>query len=226
MSYQGHSITIRPTLPKDVPILFHAYQDKSFLQLYRSNHISQTEEELTSFITKYAEYEFNEFGYVEFMIEHKRHGVIGIAILSDYNPVHERAEYLIGLFASKYRSLGYGTEATLLILDVAFNHYELNKIYTYVYDYNELSEKSTLKFGFKQEGLLEDHHYLLNEKRFVSLYLNGMTEKNFRHNKVIRRYSQRLLGYDVTLEIIKITTEDKRPEPDGEQEFLNWIVNQ
>ncbi|MDM8569800.1 GNAT family N-acetyltransferase [Thiotrichales bacterium HSG1] len=106
---QGHSITIRRILPKDVPILIRAYQDESFLHLYRSNHTHQTEEQLTSSITEYAEYDFTELGYVEFMVEHERHGAIGVAILSDYNPLHKRAEYLIGLFAPKHRSLGYGT---------------------------------------------------------------------------------------------------------------------
>ena len=68
------------------------------------------------------------------MIEHKKHGPIGVALLSDYTPVHKRAEYLIGLFDENRRSLGYGAEATLLILDLAFNYYKLHRIYTYVYD--------------------------------------------------------------------------------------------
>ncbi len=224
-SHQGCSITIRRTLPEDVPVLLQAYQDESFLHLYRSNHIQQTEEQLTSLIAEHAEYEFTELGYVEFMIEHKQYGTIGIAILSDYNPLHKRAEYLIGLFASQHRCLGYGTEATLLVLDLAFNHYELNKVYTYVYDYNELSEANTVKFGFKQEGWLEEHHYLIGEERFVSLYLNGMTEQNFRSSDSIKRYSSRLLGRDITLEpqIIKLTAENNLAKQDG-QEFLTGIL--
>jgi len=223
---QGRSITIRRTLPEDVPLLLQAYQDESFLHLYRSNHTQQTGEQISSLITEHAEYEFTELGYVEFMIEHKRYGTIGMAILSDYNPLHKRAEYLIGLFASQHRCLGYGTEATLLVLDLAFNHYELNKVYTYVYDYNELSEINTVKFGFKQEGLLEEHHYLIGEERFVSLYLNGMTEQHFRSSESIKRYSLRLLGRDITLQpqIIKLTVENKQPESDG-KEILAGILD-
>ncbi|MBE9562364.1 MAG: GNAT family N-acetyltransferase [Proteobacteria bacterium] len=226
-SNQGRSITIRRILPEDVPVLLKAYQDESFLHLYRSNHTHQTEEQLTDSITKYAEYDFAHLGYVEFMIEHKQHGVIGVAILSDYNPLHKRAEYLIGLFVSQHRSLGYGTEATLLILDLAFNHYELNKIYTYVYDYNESSERNTLKFGFKQEGLLEEHHYLINEQRFINLYLNGMTAINFRHNKTIKRYALRLLGRDITLipNIIKLTTKEQLPDQVGKEFLAGFLSN-
>ena len=226
-SNQGRTITIRRTVAEDVPTLLKAYQDESFLHLYRSNHIQQTEEQLTSLIAEHAEYEFTELGYVEFMIEHKHYGAIGVAILSDYNPLHKRAEYLIGLFASQHRALGHGTEATLLILDLAFNHYELNKIYTYVYDYNKSSETNTLKFGFNQEGWLEDHHYLIDEERFVSLYLNGMTEKNFRNNNNIKRYSLRLLGYDITLprQVIKLTTENQLSKQDGEEFLAGLLAN-
>ncbi|MCK5876901.1 MAG: GNAT family N-acetyltransferase [Candidatus Marithrix sp.] len=223
---QGHSITIRRIQPEDSPILLQAYKDESFIHLYRSNHTHQTEEQLSDSITKYAEYNFSELGYVELMIEHKQHGIIGIAILSDYNPLHKRAEYLIGLFASQHRSLGYGTEATLLVLDLAFNHYELNKIYTYVYGYNESSETNTLKFGFKQEGLLEEHHYLLNEQRFIDLYLNGMTVNNFRHNNTIKRYAMRLLGRNITLapNIVKLTATEQLPDQVGE-EFLAGLLS-
>ncbi|MDM8567080.1 GNAT family protein [Candidatus Halobeggiatoa sp. HSG11] len=226
-SNQGCSITIRRILPEDVPILLKAYQDQSFLHLYRSNHTHQTEEQLTSSITEYAEYDFSELGYVEFMIEHKQHGAIGIAILSDYNPLHKRAEYLIGLFASQHRSLGYGTEATLLILDLAFNRYELNKVYSYVYGYNESSERNTLKFGFKQEGLLEEHHYLVNEQRFIDLYFNGMTVNNFRNNNTIKRYAIRLLKRDITLapNIVKLTSKEQLPEQVG-KEFLAGFLSQ
>ncbi|HHB91822.1 MAG TPA: N-acetyltransferase [Thioploca sp.] len=226
-SNQGHIITIRRTVVEDVPVLLQAYQDKSFLHLYRSNHIQQTEKQLASLITEHAEYEFTELGYVEFMIEHQQYGIIGVAILSDYNPLHKRAEYLIGLFASQHRALGHGTEATLLVLDLAFNHYELNKIYTYVYDYNDSSQTNTLKFGFNQEGWLEDHHYLIDEERFVSLYLNGMTEKNFRNNNNIKRYSLRLLGYDITLprQIIKLTAENKLPKQAGEEFLAGLLTN-
>ncbi len=226
-SNQGRIITIRRTVLEDVPTLLKAYQDESFLHLYRSNHIQQTEEQLTSLIAEHAEYEFTELGYVEFMIEHKQYGIIGVAILSDYNPLHKRAEYLIGLFTSQHRALGHGTEATLLVLDLAFNHYELNKIYTYVYDYNKSSETNTLKFGFNQEGWLEDHHYLIDEERFVSLYLNGMTEKSFRNNNNIKRYSLRLLGHDITLprKIIKLTNENKLPKSDGEDFLAGLLTN-
>ncbi|MCK5524635.1 MAG: GNAT family N-acetyltransferase [Thiomargarita sp.] len=224
LTNQGHLIRLRQTVPDDAPIILRAYQDENFISLFRSNNAQQTEEQLRKILADRLENEPTKLGHVEFMIEHKKQGPIGIALLGDYTPVHQRAEYLIGLFDESHRSIGYGTEATLLVLELAFNFYKLHKIYTYVYDYNELSEKSTIKFGFKQEGLLEDHHYLLGEKRFVSLYINGMTEARFRECEQIRRYSLRLLGRDVTLapQVIKVSEDSQIPVEQGKK-FLEAI---
>jgi len=217
---QGHSLRLRKTEPKDAPTLLGAYQDESFIRLYHSNNTPFTQEQLAN---RLAEQDPVELGFVEFMIEHKKYGAIGVAVLGDYSPVHKRAEYLIGLFEEKHRSRGYGTEASLLVLDLAFNIYHLHKIYTYVYDYNELSQKNTLKFGFKQEGILEEHHYWLQEKRFVNLYINGMTEARFRNNEKIRRYSLRLLGRDVTQPVIELTSDDQLPNEMGKDFLEGWL---
>ncbi len=219
LTNQGNSLTLRQTEPEDAPILLRAYQDESFARLYRSNSTPLTEEQLANLLAEYRARDPAEFGYLEFMIEHKQHGPIGIASLGDYSPIHKRAEYLIGIFAEKHRSIGYGTEATLLILDLAFNAYHLHKIYTYVYDYNEFSRTNTLKFGFKQEGRLEEHHYLLQEQRFVDLYINGITESSFRNSTKIRRYSLRLVGRDITQPYteIKLSLQDQLPAEISEQ---------
>jgi len=224
LSNQGNLLRLRQTVPDDAPILLRAYQDESFIRLYRSNNAQQTEEQLRKILSDRLEGEPTQLGHVEFMIEHKRHGPVGVALLGDYTVVHQRAEFLIGLFDESRRSIGYGTEATLLMLELAFNFYKLHKVYTYVYDYNESSEKSTLKIGFKQEGLLEDHHYLLGEKRFVSLYINGMTEARFRSCEPIRRYSLRLLGRDVTQvpQLVKISQENQLPVEEGKK-FLEAL---
>lgn len=222
---EGRSLRLRQTGPEDAPILLRAYQDKSFLRLYRSNNAPPTQEQLTDILTEYATGSPIEMGYVEFMIEHKQHGPIGVVALSDYSPLHKRAEFLIGLFEEKYRSRGHGTEATLLVLDLAFNNYQLHKVYSYVYQYNEFSHKNMIKFGFKHEGTLKDHHYLLKEQRFVNLYLNAITEADFRNNDKIRRYSLRLLGRDVTKspQVIKISAENKLPVEADKQFLEDWL---
>jgi ribosomal-protein-alanine N-acetyltransferase len=223
-SNYGNGLILRPTVPSDAPVLLHAYQDESFMRLYRSNYSQQTELELANLIAERAEYSPAQLGYVEWMIVHRQHGSIGVAALGDYSPVHQRAEFLIGLFEPQRRSLGYGTEATLLVLDIAFNNYQLNKIYSYVYDYNESSHRSMIKFGFRAEGLLAKHHYLVQEQRFVDLYVNGITAEAFRQCETIRRYSWRLLERDITQlpQTISLSTDQQLSIVIGEQ-FLKGL---
>ncbi len=227
ISNQGKSLHLRQTEAKDAPILLKAYDDESFIRLYRSNNVTPKPEQLVEGLKKRTELHPTQLGYLEFMIEHKEHGAIGVAAFGDYAPYHKRAEFLIGLFQEKNHSVGYGTEATLLMLDLAFNVYNLNKIYTYVYEYNESSEDQTVKFGFKKEGYLESHHYSTREKGFVDLYINGLTLANFRKHEKLRRFSKRLIGRDITQAPRQINVnEDVSPVENEEQmkkRFLEGI---
>ncbi len=227
-SNEGKSLLLRRTVPEDAPFLLRAYEDESFIRLYRSNNIEQTEEELAELLAQRAECDPTEIGYVEFTIEHKQRGPIGVAALGDYSPIHQRAEYLIGLFAEQHRSVGYGTEATLLVLDLAFNVYQLHRIYSYIYEYNNFAQKNIIKFGFKHEGTLIEHHYLMREKRFVNLHLNGITQAQFRNNEKIRRYSRRLLGRDVTQphQVIQLSLDNQLPQEMGTHFLEEWLARE
>lgn len=220
LSNQGKFLSLRQTVPDDAPILVRAYQDEEFTRMYRSNTPDKTEEEWRETLAKRLEHSPIEVGFVEFMIEHCEKGPIGVVVLGDYTPLHNRAEFLIGLFDEKDRKTTYGLEATLLVLDIAFNVYKINKIYTYVYEYNEYSEKNTVKLGFKQEGLLEEHHFSNKEKCFVGLYINGMTLKHFRQNEKLRRFSLRLLERDITLPYQEITLNQSNAMPIEESKAL------
>ena len=230
LSNQGYSLRLRQTVPEDVPILLRAYEDESFIRLYRSNNAKLTEEQLTQILSDRAKQHPAKMGYIEFMIEHQQYGPIGLAAIGDYTPLHKRAEFLLGLFDQQHRSRGHGTEASLLMLDLAFNNYHLQKVYTYVYGYNDFAQKNTVKFGFKQEGCLENHHYSTREQRFVNLYINGMTEESFRQHEKIRRYALRLVGRDITqpYPVIKLTADNRLPIENGKKfiEGLQAMANQ
>jgi len=203
-SNQGRSIFLRQSTTEDAKILFRAYSDKTFIRFYRSNNPIQSEEQLRKILSERAKHSPLEIGYLEFMIVHHKYGAIGSAILGDYSKLHRRAEVLIGLFEKNHRGR-YTIEAMLLLFDLAFNVYDLNKVYNYIYEYNDFAMKTAIKLGFIHEGTLKNHHYLVYEKRFVSLYVNGLTVDDFRQNEKIRRLSMRLLGRDITQPCQEIT---------------------
>ncbi len=224
LSNHGRSLHLRQSRPEDAPLLQRAYEDDAFISLYRSNHAKQTEEQLRQTLAKRKQHAATQIGYLEFMLEHQQHGPIGVAALGDYSPLHQRAEYLVGLFDEQHRYAGNGIEATLLVLDLAFNSYHLNKVYSYVYEYNDFSHQNMLNLGFKHEGTLEQHHYSVRLDQFITLYLNGMTVKQFRENQKIQRLSLRLVGRDVTQppQVFEISSENKLPT-EANQQFIERL---
>ncbi|MEK8018890.1 MAG: TIGR03032 family protein [Candidatus Parabeggiatoa sp.] len=199
LQLQGKSILVRQTLPEDAPLLFRAYQDKAFLSAYSSNlQVPESEAQLRQILQQRLEYSPAQLHFAECLILHKKHGAIGIASLSDYSTMHHRAEYLIGLFSQEHRNAGYGLEATLLMMELAFNHFRLNKIYTYTYEDNPLSRKMTQNFGFQQEGILHNHHYSYQTQTYLTLYHFGLSQEDFRQNRNMARWARKLLARDIT----------------------------
>lgn len=55
---------------------------------------------------------------------------------------------------------GYGAEAFVLFANYLFSYFNFHKIYTDVYEYNQLSKKTIENAGFVQEGLFKEHRYM------------------------------------------------------------------
>jgi ribosomal-protein-alanine N-acetyltransferase len=137
---QGGAILRRQTTPDDASVICQAYQNQAFLRLFAAHRkVPQSETELRQNLHKRNQIAPEALHYVEWLIIHKRHGAIGIAALNDYAQNQPHAEYLIGLFEAQNCHFGYGITATLLVLELAFNYLNLNKIYSLVYDYNPIA---------------------------------------------------------------------------------------
>ena len=78
---------------------------------------------------------------------------IGTAGLTSINHQHGTAEFGIGIGERDCWSKGYGTEATRLILDYAFNALGLHNLMLRVFSYNERAIQAYLRAGFREIGL-------------------------------------------------------------------------
>jgi RimJ/RimL family protein N-acetyltransferase len=77
---------------------------------------------------------------------------IGTVGLLSINHLHRTAEMGIGIGERDYWGKGYGTEATRLLLDYAFNVLALHNVVLRVFSYNERAIRSYLKVGFREIG--------------------------------------------------------------------------
>lgn len=197
--HSSRSLYLRRTVPNDTPLLYtQAYSQREFMRLFRLNDSPANEAEVYKHLWQRQQSPPNQDRYLELLIVHRRYGPIGICALAEYVPLHRRAEYLIGLFRTQHRYVGYGLEVSLMILDLAFNTYRLHKLYAITYAYNKPAQKGLLSLGFQLEGIQKEHIYDPVEQRFVDLHNYGMIETEFRHNQRLLPLAKHLLNRDIT----------------------------
>ncbi len=92
-------------------------------------------------------------------------GAIGLNLQLNF----ELAElgYWIG---KEYWNNGYCSEAARLIIDYAFNHYKLHKIYATYFTNNPASGKVMEKAGMHFEGTLREHLFHWGEYKNLNYY--------------------------------------------------------
>jgi len=199
MPLDGKRVYLRCYQEADASYLHQCYLNKSFMDLYnryipRYQHIDDLAKKLSQSSKKHP----CQLKTVDWIIFRKStNQPVGIANLVDIQYQHRRAEFQIGLPDPIDHARGIGLEATLLVLDYAFNYVGLNKITTIVYGHNLISQKNTLALGFVQESYLREQIIDKESGKFVDLYGNGMTLSDFRQNERLSKLSKRLLGKDI-----------------------------
>jgi RimJ/RimL family protein N-acetyltransferase len=97
---------------------------------------------------------------------------IGITALFRIDWVGRMAIYYIGIADKINWSKGYGSEATKLMVDYAFETLNLNRIQLHVYVGNEPAVEVYKKVGFKVEGTLREAMY--HNGTFCDFYVMGL----------------------------------------------------
>lgn len=111
------------------------------------------------------------------IIETKEQEAIGYMYL-DVDWVNGKAELSIAIGEKDYQDKGYGTEACQTALNHCFNELNLNKVYVYVFRFNERAIRLYEKCGFKKEGLIRED-YLIHRK-YEDRLIMGILKKEFK----------------------------------------------
>ncbi|WP_159941952.1 MULTISPECIES: GNAT family N-acetyltransferase [unclassified Nocardiopsis] len=93
-------------------------------------------------------------------------------------PENESAGYRIALSAIEFAGRGLGREATQLVLEYAFEHIGLHRVWLYVYAFNMRAIAVYRSCGFTVEGRLRDS--LLWEGRRHDALLMAVLRNDFR----------------------------------------------
>jgi RimJ/RimL family protein N-acetyltransferase len=199
----GKNISLYRRGAEHAEFVWQCYQNRAFMTLYRQNQRrTDSLEDLRKTLSEEQQRLPDQTKRLEWIImRHEKDGKqrpIGFAAIADYQATHSRGELLIGVVDPKDRTHHEPLETSLLIFDFAFNQLKLHKLCSFVYGYNEYSQKNTLRLGFVQEALLREHLYKTGEG-YVDMYQNGMLDSDFRNNKTLANLSKRILKQDITL---------------------------
>ncbi len=112
------------------------------------------------------------------IIDKETNKAIGICGLHNRNETHRSATYGIFIGDKNYWGHGYGTEATNLMLDYAFNVLNYNSIMLEVIDFNKRAIRSYEKSGFQYMG--KKRHAIFMAGIYHDLLLYDILASEFR----------------------------------------------
>ena len=131
---------------------------------------------------------------IEFAVVDVRNDeLIGLASLGNIDMESHSAEFLVGI-SSQVRDTGLGAvglQASVLLINWAFDVLKLDELISFVYDQNDQAQKATMKLGFKPVTLLQNQVKNLQTGEKANLFKNRLDKSDFDHNPQLQRWVKR-----------------------------------
>ena len=120
-------------------------------------------------------------GFSFAVVDKKSDKLIGFVNLKEIKRVSKSAE--VGAWLSEdYWGKGYGSEATKLILNYAFNTLNLHSVHATTFGFNKRSIKALEKTGFKKQGVFREARFIKGKYVDV-IYLDLLKKEWEEENK-------------------------------------------
>jgi UDP-4-amino-4,6-dideoxy-N-acetyl-beta-L-altrosamine N-acetyltransferase len=107
--------------------------------------------------------------------EGKAIGTVSIYNIDFRNRKAEWGRILIG--DADFRGCGFGSMIEAMVLQYAFEHLNLHKLYCEVLEDNTIALSLYKKFGFKEEGVLREH--IFKNGTYVNVVVLSMLEEEY-----------------------------------------------
>jgi RimJ/RimL family protein N-acetyltransferase len=146
---EGERVVLRHHRPEDLPIVRRWYRDPELARLTRYSLTPMTDDEIDRFFHG----RLLSPGSVAYAIDIRESGrLIGLTTFSNLDPDNGSVLFHISLGEHDTWGQGYGTEATRLMLGLAFDVIGLHRVSLSVFSFNERAIRSYEKAGFRLEG--------------------------------------------------------------------------
>jgi [ribosomal protein S5]-alanine N-acetyltransferase len=157
MEFAGKKIYIRKLQPEDVSESYVSWMnDPEVVQFLESRWNHYSLDDLRSYVKALNETENNYFFGI-FLISSDKH--IGNIKVGEIDSIHRYANIGIMIGDKNFWGKGIASEAISLVSRFCFEHLNLNKLKSNVYEPNTGSHKAFIKAGFKEVGRYKRHRF-------------------------------------------------------------------
>ncbi len=173
MIIEGEIIFLRLLQKKDVEDFSEWYRDEQVTRFVGMNPLSQ---DRANALFNYLLTDPN--GTYFGIIKKGDEKIIGYVFLARILKKHRIAREFGIIIGQKYVwGLGYGSEATKLILEYGFNQLQLHRIELLVLDFNERALNMYRKLGFIEEGIQREARIV--DDKWHNVIMMSMLEQDF-----------------------------------------------
>jgi len=177
--YYGKRVRLRRVDPaKDLDDRYRWMNDPEVLKYLGMRPARLSRDEVKSYLEQCSK---SGSEIAEFAIETKDSRHIGGCTLRGFNHTARSAELGIAIGEADYRGKGYGTEIIRLMVQVAFDEFNLNRVWLNVYESNIAGMRAYEKAGFVKEGLLRQYAYLSG--RYHNAHIMSMIRADYESGK-------------------------------------------
>lgn len=175
------TVQIRKLQPKDCKGMLEWMHDREIAQNFRTDMMNKTEKNVLEFIEQADIIPVNGKS-IHYAIVEETDEYLGTISLKAINLEDKNAEYAISL-RRVAQGKGVGYLATKELLDLAFNIFNLEKVYLNVLANNERAIHFYEKCGFVLEGEFRNHLYL--REQYHNLRWYAMLKEEYQKMKCV-----------------------------------------
>lgn len=170
---------LREVTFEDTAHVFHYFSDEEVVQYYGLEPFLRSEQ-ANEFITQ-VQNGFKNGTIIRWAIAKKENDeMLGTIGFHNWSKMHHRAEIGYELKKEEWRK-GIMTEVLETVLPFAFEQLGLNRIGATVRKENRGSRELLHKFGFTEEGNLQEYQYYLG--KYYDLLMYGLVSKKYPQRK-------------------------------------------
>lgn len=132
------------------------FLDDALMQYYTNSKITITKERLIQSITQGEE---TGTSYTFGIFDNASERCIGTMKLGPINKIHRISDLVVLIGNKDFHGKGLAIDAIKLGIRIAFEDFDLRKLYGGMYASNHASIKAYLRAGWVMEGILTGHYY-------------------------------------------------------------------